>query len=231
MKRIKLVNESLDDFIDDERDLIDVDNDIDVADEIEDEDTEPIVNSPDEKWFHDEDTETSEIDDVDDKEIQDVDFDEEDLETEFKSDITRIIDNELAAKEIDRVPLTLKLKGGMTVECIPMAKALSSGSYIFKDLSTDKMKKIHLNDIISIEDNSINEQYTLNRAIKDYSNEIKTLKKLKADGKKEVKASTWVLKYDKDDDKMISIDKAIELWEKDLKKLKSGKVDPEKYNY
>jgi hypothetical protein len=49
MKKIKLVNESLDDFIDNERDLNDADSDIDVADEIEDEDSEPIVNSPDEK--------------------------------------------------------------------------------------------------------------------------------------------------------------------------------------
>jgi hypothetical protein len=33
-----------------------------------------------------------------------------------------------------------------------MAKSLSSNSYIFKDISTDKMKKINLNDIISIEE-------------------------------------------------------------------------------
>lgn len=91
------------------------------------------------------------------------------------------------------------------------------------------------NESILTNESTVNEGYTTDRAIKDYSAEIEFFKKEKEKGKKEISVDVAGLDFEDDDKDMISIDKVIKRWESKLKKLKDmkekGVTDAEKFNY
>jgi hypothetical protein len=84
----------------------------------------------------------------------------------------------------------------------------------------------------------VNEAYTLQQAIKDYTAEVAHGKELKEEGVKHVSAIVAGQEMIEDlgliDGDDVPIDNYISWWETKLAELKSGKVkeeDAEKYNY
>jgi len=75
--------------------------------------------------------------------------------------------------------------------------------------------------------------YSYERAIKDYTSELETLKKMKNDGDVSVDKVTWDFfgKYEDLDRDMVDIDIVINDVEDVLNKLKNKEIDPEEVNY
>lgn len=74
-------------------------------------------------------------------------------------------------------------------------------------------------------------EFTLEKAISEYSYEIQELKNMKKSGISQVSADAYDIDEQYPNAEMINVDVAIEIWEKKLAELQTGEVDPADYEY